>query len=106
MGSFRILLTPGDGIGPEVMEEATKALARVQELYSHEFQYETEVIGGAAIDKYGVALRDETLAAAKSSAAVLFGAVGGPKWDDPRAKVRPEQAILGMRKAFRDGPTP
>jgi 3-isopropylmalate dehydrogenase len=100
MGSFRILLTPGDGIGPEVMEEATKALTRVEELYGHEFQYETEVIGGAAIDKFGIALRDETLNAARSSAAVLFGAVGGPKWDDPAAKVRPEQAILGMRKGL------
>jgi 3-isopropylmalate dehydrogenase len=100
MGSFRILLTPGDGIGPEVMEEATKALARVEELFGHEFQYETEVIGGAAIDKYGVALRDETLQAARASAAVLFGAVGGPKWDDPAAKIRPEQAILGMRKSL------
>ena len=100
MGSFRILLTPGDGIGPEVMEEATKALARVEELFGHEFQYETEVIGGAAIDKYGVALRDETLQAASASAAVLFGAVGGPKWDDPAAKIRPEQAILGMRKSL------
>ncbi|MCA9821148.1 MAG: 3-isopropylmalate dehydrogenase [Dehalococcoidia bacterium] len=100
MASLRILLTPGDGIGPEVMEEALKSLARIEALYNHEFQYETEIIGGAAIDKYGTALRPETLTAAKSSAAVLFGAVGGPKWDDPAAKVRPEQAILGMRKGL------
>ncbi len=100
MASASILLTPGDGIGPEVMEEALKSLARIEALYGHEFNYETEVIGGAAIDKYGTALRPETLTAAKSSAAVLFGAVGGPKWDDPAAKVRPEQAILGMRKGL------
>jgi 3-isopropylmalate dehydrogenase len=98
MGTFRILLTPGDGIGPEVMEEALKVLGRVEKRFAHEFQYDQETIGGAAIDKYGVALRPETVAKAKASAAVLFGAVGGPKWDDPKASVRPEDAILGMRK--------
>ncbi len=98
MSTFRILLTPGDGIGPEVIEEATKVLGKVQSKFSHEFQYEEETIGGAAIDKYGIALRDETITKAKESAAVLFGAVGGPKWDDPKASVRPEDAILGMRK--------
>jgi 3-isopropylmalate dehydrogenase len=98
MASFRILLTPGDGIGPEVLEEAVKVLAKIQKRFKHEFQFEEEVIGGAAIDKHGVALRPETVAKAKASAAVLFGAVGGPKWDDPKATVRPEDAILGMRK--------
>lgn len=98
MPSFRILLTPGDGIGPEVLEESLKVLAKVEAQFGHEFAYETETIGGAAIDRYGVALRPETVAAAKASHAVLFGAVGGPKWDDPKAAVRPEDAILGMRK--------
>jgi 3-isopropylmalate dehydrogenase len=98
MARFRILVTPGDGIGPEVMEEALKVLGRVAERFGHEFAFEEEVIGGAAIDRYGVALRPETVAKAKASHAVLFGAVGGPKWDDPRAAVRPEDAILGMRK--------
>ena len=98
MSTFRILLTPGDGIGPEVIEEALKVLARVEKRFHHEFQYQEETIGGAAIDRYGIALRPETVAAAKQSAAVLFGAVGGPKWDDPHATVRPEDAILGMRK--------
>ncbi len=98
MSTFRILLTPGDGIGPEVMEEATKVLARIERRFSHEFVYDEEKLGGASIDAYGTALRDETVAKAKQSAAVLFGAVGGPKWDDPQAKVRPEDAILGMRK--------
>ena len=98
MPSFKILVTPGDGIGPEVMEEALKTLGRVQRKFGHEFQYDEEIIGGAGIDKHGVALRPETVAKAKESRAVLFGAVGGPKWDDPRAIVRPEDAILGMRK--------
>jgi 3-isopropylmalate dehydrogenase len=98
MASFPILLTPGDGIGPEVLVEATKVLARIERRFKHEFVYEEETIGGAALDKYGVALRPETVAAAKSSRAVLFGAVGGPKWDDPKALNRPEDAILGMRK--------
>lgn len=98
MATFRILLTPGDGIGPEVLEESLKVLSRVEKRFKHEFQYEEEVIGGASIDKHGVALRPEVVAKAKASSAVLFGAVGGPKWDNPKAAVRPEDAILGMRK--------
>ena len=98
MSTYPVLLTPGDGIGPEVMAEATKVLARVERRFHHEFHFEEETIGGAAIDTYGMALRPETVAKAKASRAVLFGAVGGPKWDDPRASVRPEDAILGMRK--------
>ena len=98
MATFRILLTPGDGIGPEVLEESLKVLGRIEKSFKHEFQFKQETIGGASIDKYGVALRPEAVAAAKDSAAVLFGAVGGPKWDDPKATVRPEDAILGMRK--------
>ncbi|GAB4323004.1 MAG: 3-isopropylmalate dehydrogenase [Dehalococcoidia bacterium] len=100
MPTFKILLTPGDGIGPEVLEEAVKVLGRIEKRFGHEFQYEEETIGGAAIDAYGTALRDETLAKARASDAVLFGAVGGPTWDDPRATVRPEQAILGLRKGL------
>jgi len=98
MSTYSILLTPGDGIGPEVLAEAVKVLARIERRFKHEFQYEEEVIGGAAIDKFGTALRDKTIARAKASRAVLFGAVGGPKWDDPKATMRPEDAILGMRK--------
>lgn len=98
MATFRILLTPGDGIGPEVIAEALKVLDRIQRRFGHRFEYEEETIGGAALDKYGVALRPETVAKAKASHAVLFGAVGGPKWDDPRAEHRPEDAILGLRK--------
>lgn len=100
MPIHRILLAPGDGIGPEVMEEAVKVLDRLAGRFGHEFHYHEEAVGGAAIDEHGTALRPETLARAKGSAAVLFGAVGGPQWDDPRAKVRPEQAILGLRKGL------
>ena len=98
MATFRVLVTPGDGIGPEVIAEALKVLARIEVRFGHEFTYREETIGGAAIDSFGTALRDETVAEARASAAILFGAVGGPKWDDPKATVRPEDAILGLRK--------
>jgi 3-isopropylmalate dehydrogenase len=98
MASFRVLLTPGDGIGPEVIDEAVKVLGRIEKRYKHEFQFDTQLVGGAAIDKLGIALHPETVAKAKKSEAVLFGAVGGPKWDNPQATVRPEDAILGLRK--------
>ncbi len=100
MPSYPILLAPGDGIGPEVLEEGLKVLAAVARRFGHEFQYQDAVVGGAAIDEYGIALKDETLEAASRSRAVLFGAVGGPKWDDPQASIRPEQAILGLRKGL------
>ena len=100
MPSYPILLAPGDGIGPEVLEEGLKVLAAVERRFGHEFQYQDAVVGGAAIDEYGIALKDETLEAASRSRAVLFGAVGGPKWDDPQASIRPEQAILGLRKGL------
>ena len=100
MPASSILLAPGDGIGPEVLEEGLKVLSAVERRFGHEFQYERALVGGAAIDRYGVALRDETLEAAARSRAVLFGAVGGPQWDDPQAPARPEQAILGLRKGL------
>ena len=100
MPAYPILLAPGDGIGPEVLEEGLKVLGAVERRFGHEFQYENALVGGAAIDEYGIALRDDTLEAAARSRAVLFGAVGGPKWDDPQASVRPEQAILGLRKGL------
>jgi 3-isopropylmalate dehydrogenase len=100
MPSYPIVLAPGDGIGPEVLEEGLKVLSAVERRFGHEFQYENVTVGGAAIDRYGIALRDDTLETAARSRAVLFGAVGGPKWDDPQASVRPEQAILGLRKGL------
>jgi 3-isopropylmalate dehydrogenase len=94
----KIVLLPGDGIGPEIVAEARLALDAVARKFGHQFQYETHVIGGCAIDAHGTALPDATLSACMKSDAVLLGAVGGPKWDDPTAKVRPEQGLLKIRK--------
>jgi len=91
----KIVLLPGDGIGPEVTESTRRVLAEVGD-----FEFETHLIGGAAIDEGGAPLPEETLAACRAADAILLGAVGGPKWDDPTAKVRPEQGLLAIRKAL------
>jgi len=95
-----ITVLPGDGIGPEVTTEALKVLSAVAKRFGHEFQTREALIGGAAIDATGTALPDATLELARAADAVLLGAVGGPKWDDPRAKVRPEQGLLAIRKGL------
>ncbi|MBM3948560.1 MAG: 3-isopropylmalate dehydrogenase [SAR202 cluster bacterium] len=95
---FTIAVLPGDGVGPEVIGEAVKALEAVGHKHGHAFEMRHGRIGGNAIDEFGTALPPETLALAKGSDAVLFGAVGGPKWDSPNATVRPEDGILGIRK--------
>lgn len=100
MAHFRIALLPGDGIGGEVIGEAVRVLDAVGGRFDHSFEYRSGIVGGAAIDAHGTALREETLAMCREQDAVLFGAVGGPKWDDPAAVVRPEQAILGLRKGL------
>ena len=100
MPAFDIALLPGDGIGPEVIAEGVKTLDAVARRFGHRFTYTEATVGGAAIDAYGVALRPQDLQMCRGRDAVLFGAVGGPKWDDPRASVRPEQAILGLRKGL------
>ena len=97
MATFDILVLPGDGIGPEVCAEGVRALEAVGKRFEHVFRFEQDVVGGASIDAHGVAIRPETLAKAKASHAVLFGAVGGPKWDNPTADVRPEQGLLALR---------
>ncbi len=97
---YTITALPGDGIGPEVVAEATKTLSAVGARYGHSFTIREALIGGIAIDKTGTPLPDETVAACREGDAVLLGAVGGPKWDDPNAKVRPEQGLLGIRKAL------
>ncbi|MBI5829311.1 MAG: 3-isopropylmalate dehydrogenase, partial [Chloroflexi bacterium] len=89
----KIITLPGDGIGPEVTGEAVRVLQTMAQQFGHEFTFTERLMGGCSIDRYGVALTDETLADCKGSDAVLLGAVGGPKWDDPMAKVRPEQGI-------------
>ena len=96
----RIALLPGDGIGPEVLAQGVRVLNAVAERWGHGFETQSALIGGAAIDATGNPLPDETIALCRASDAVLLGAVGGPKWDDPRAKVRPEQGLLGIRKAL------
>lgn len=96
----KIVLLPGDGIGPEVVGEAERLLQEVASQFHHTFKTSTHLIGGCAIDEFGTALPAETLAACQSANAVLLGAVGGPKWDDPNAAVRPEQGLLGLRKGL------
>ena len=95
-----IVVLPGDGIGPEVTAAAVAVLRAVAARYGHDFDFSEHLIGGAAIDASGSALPDATLAAARSADAILLGAVGGPKWSDPSAKVRPEQGLLAIRKAL------
>lgn len=95
-----IVVLPGDGIGPEVTAAAVDVLQAVATRYGHRFSLHEHLIGGAAIDATGKPLPDDTLAAARDADAVLLGAVGGPKWSDPNAKVRPEQGLLAIRKAL------
>ena len=93
-----IAVLPGDGIGPEVVAEALRVLETVGQRFGHQWELREALLGGIAIDKTGTALPPETVAICKAADAVLLGAVGGPKWDDPKAKVRPEQGLLGIRK--------
>ncbi|MEW9625385.1 3-isopropylmalate dehydrogenase [Rhodanobacter geophilus] len=93
----RIVTLPGDGVGPEVTAAAVAVLEAVATHYGHEFAFDEHLIGGAAIDATGEPLPAGALQACKASDAVLLGAVGGPKWSDPNAKVRPEQGLLALR---------
>ncbi|AMN47058.1 3-isopropylmalate dehydrogenase [Steroidobacter denitrificans] len=95
-----IVVLPGDGVGPEVTHEAVRVLEAVAARRGHSFDFESHPIGGAAIDACGSALPPGTTAACQRAHAVLLGAVGGPKWSDPAAPVRPEQGLLALRKAL------
>ena len=95
-----IVLLPGDGIGPEVVIEAVRVLETIASKHGHSFTFTERLMGGCSIDKYGSSLTDETLADCQASDAVLLGAVGGPKWDDPTAKERPERGLLALRKGL------
>lgn len=95
-----IVTLPGDGIGVEVVAEGVKVLEAVAAAYGHTFAFDAHLIGGGAIDATGSPLPDETLVACRNADAVLLGAVGGPKWSDPAADVRPEQGLLGLRKGL------
>ena len=95
-----IAVLPGDGIGPEVINESIKILEAVGNRFGHDFQIESGRVGGNAIDDFGTPLPQETIDTCNASDAILFGAVGGPKWDDPNADVRPEDGILAIRKSL------
>ncbi len=94
----RFVLLPGDGIGPEIVSQARRVLVALAEMFGHTFQFTEGLIGGIAIDQGGDPLPQATIDACKASDAILLGAVGGPKWDDPSAKTRPEAGLLKIRK--------
>ncbi|WP_438030375.1 3-isopropylmalate dehydrogenase [Sorangium sp. So ce233] len=95
-----IVLLPGDGIGVEIVAETRVTLDAVAAQFGHSFTYTEHLIGGCAIDATGTALTPETLDACRAADAVLLGAVGGPKWDNPNASVRPEQGLLALRQGL------
>ena len=96
--SFKLLVLPGDGIGPEVMNEVVKIAKGIEEIGEVQFNIEKDDIGGAAYDRYGTPLSEETLEKAKNSHAILLGAVGGEKWDNLDFSLKPEQGLLRIRK--------
>ena len=93
-----ITVLRGDGIGPEIVSEAIKVLDKVAEKFSHVFEYTEVDIGGCSIDKYGVPITEDGMAKCKAADSVLLGAVGGPKWDNVDPSIRPEKALLAVRK--------
>lgn len=97
---FRIATIPGDGVGPEVVVAARRVVAAAAERFGFDVDWSEHAAGGNAIDRYGVAIRDEDVEACGAADAILLGAVGGPKWDDPKATVRPEQALFRLRGAL------
>jgi 3-isopropylmalate dehydrogenase len=97
---FSIAVIPGDGIGPEITDQATEALDMIGDKYNHVFNYVELLAGGRAIDEAGSPLPDETLEAAKQCDAVLLGAMGGPKWDNLPGHLRPERGLLGLRSGL------
>ncbi len=100
MSKFSIVVTAGDGIGPEVTNEAVKVLQAIGKKYGHKFELDHQLIGGVAIDKYGEPLTKDTLKRCKKADAVLLGAVGDPKYDNPLNKVRVEDGLLALRKGM------
>jgi len=93
-----IAVLPGDGIGPEIISEAIKVLNSIAKAYGHTFEYKYVEIGGCSIDRYGVPITEENMQICKYSDSVLLGAVGGPKWDSCPPAIRPEKALLALRK--------
>jgi 3-isopropylmalate dehydrogenase len=95
--AYRIAVIPGDGVGPEVVGAGRQVLDATAAAHGFAVEWHELVVGGEAIDRYGVPIREEDLAVAASVDAILLGAIGGPKWDDPNAAVRPEQALFALR---------
>jgi 3-isopropylmalate dehydrogenase len=98
MHALRVAVLPGDGIGPEVIAEGVRVLQAVGQRWGHCFELREGLIGGCALDTRGTPLPRETAELCRAVDAVLLGAVGGPRWDDPGARQRPEQGLLGLRK--------
>jgi 3-isopropylmalate dehydrogenase len=98
MSSYNLLMLPGDGIGPEVISEVERVIEWFNQNSSHKFEIEKDLVGGAAYDEHGQSISDEAMGLAHKSDAVIFGAVGGPKWDDVPFEVRPEAGLLRLRK--------
>jgi 3-isopropylmalate dehydrogenase len=96
--AYRVVTLPGDGIGPEVTAAARRVVDAAGERFGFEVAWDEHRFGGVAIDALGTPLTDETVEAAGRADAVLLGAVGGPRWSDPRAAVRPEQGLLRIRQ--------
>ena len=96
----RIALFPGDGVGPEVIAEAVKVLAAVERRFGYTFTYDQFAIGGDALDRYGLPLREEDIELTRGADAALLGAVGGPRWDAVESSLRPERGLLQIRKAL------
>jgi 3-isopropylmalate dehydrogenase len=100
MPVYRLVVVPGDGIGPEVIAGGRRVLEAAGRLFGFGMEWTRVLIGGVAIDAYGVPMRDEDLALCAASDAIYFGSIGDPKYDDPKATVRPEQALLALRKGI------
>ena len=96
--NYKIAVIKGDGIGPEIVDEAVKVLDALSANMGFNLEYEELLMGGSAIDVTGVPLPDETVQGVKKSDAVLFGAIGGPKWDNLERHLRPESGLLAIRK--------
>jgi 3-isopropylmalate dehydrogenase len=97
----KIVRLAGDGVGPDVMAEATRALEAVATRWGHSFEFEDRLIGGAALDAFGEPMRDEDIAICAKADAIMLGAVGGPKWDGVEQMLRPERGLLKLRKSLR-----
>jgi 3-isopropylmalate dehydrogenase len=98
MATHNLLLLPGDGVGPELMAEVDRLISFLGKKTKAEFKIETALVGGASIDKYGTPLTEEVLGKAKAADAIIFGSVGGPKWDKVPYEIRPEAGLLRLRK--------